>query len=215
MEYGAAAPLVKELAEIEGQTTLRWTMDGGAHERYRKKHELIQIICREYPEAANELGLHEQYSQIANPNQATPLLPQARQKVPSRTKAQQCVKLGRGGIVIKRDGERTFAPRTEWNQKNLKASYKFLCAELPKVSSIVKVGKNRGKKISVEELQRQFKRSVLARAADKGDWNDWISAFSEGGRPKSVALVYLEQKTGLKRSAIKSYLSRKNKHPQQ
>jgi hypothetical protein len=56
-EYGEAAPYVRQLAEIEWNKKIQWNTSGDAVESYRKRDQLIQIICRDYPEAARKLDL--------------------------------------------------------------------------------------------------------------------------------------------------------------
>ncbi len=56
-EYGEAAPYVKQLAEIEWNKKIQWSMSDNAAESHRDREDLLRIISREYPEAARKLGL--------------------------------------------------------------------------------------------------------------------------------------------------------------
>lgn len=56
-EYGEAAPYVRQLAEIEWNKKIQWSMSDDAAESHRKRAELIQIIVREFPDAARKLSL--------------------------------------------------------------------------------------------------------------------------------------------------------------
>jgi hypothetical protein len=56
-EFGKAGQWVRQLAEIEWKLEVQWNSEGIPLELRHKRDELIQIICREYPEAAKKLGL--------------------------------------------------------------------------------------------------------------------------------------------------------------
>jgi hypothetical protein len=56
-EYGEAARYVRQLAEIEWNMKIQWRMSGDAVDSHRKREELLQIISRDYPEAARKLRL--------------------------------------------------------------------------------------------------------------------------------------------------------------
>jgi hypothetical protein len=117
------------------------------------------------------------------------------------------VKLGKGGITLVQIGDGTVAETK--TPRELLISYKVLCKELTKVHAVVKAAQG---PIEGQDLKKRFPSSPLAYAADQNDWKNWAEAFStnnsDRGKPKGVALVFLEQKTGLDRSTISSYLSR-------
>jgi hypothetical protein len=141
-----------------------------------------------------------------------------RQQAMRRT--PQPIELGSGGVRFVRQGDRTVALPCEKEGEMLGTvtavtiSYQIASKELSLVRSFVNQG---GGKIKGPELLRQFAHSPLARAADQGDWDDWAKGFSptnrERGRPKGVALTFLERKMGLTRETIKGYLSRSKKIP--
>ena len=71
-----ALPYVKELLEIEDHYRIEWnTADDGADalesQVRRRRNELIQIICRDYPDTAEKLLLHDLVSPKSAASEAT------------------------------------------------------------------------------------------------------------------------------------------------
>jgi hypothetical protein len=138
----------------------------------------------------------------------------------ARRRAPQPIELGQGGVRFVRQGDRTVALPCEKDgemlgtQTAVTISYKIASTELSLVRSFVNQGRG---KTNGPELLRQFADSPLARVADQGDWDDWAKDFCptnrQRGRPKGVALTFLERKMGLDRTTIKGYLSRSKKIP--
>jgi len=63
--------------------------------------------------------------------------------------------------------------------------------------------------IEASKLRRMFANSELDKAADAGDWTQWIDTFrSEKHTGKAAALVLLENKTGLLRTTLKTKISK-------
>ena len=56
-EFGEASRYVKQLAEIEWDLKVQWTIPDDAVGLHAKKEKLIQILCLDYPEIANRLWL--------------------------------------------------------------------------------------------------------------------------------------------------------------
>jgi hypothetical protein len=56
-KYGEAAQYVKQLAEIKWNEKIQWNMGSDAADSHSKGEYLIQLISREYSEAARKLGL--------------------------------------------------------------------------------------------------------------------------------------------------------------
>jgi len=118
----------------------------------------------------------------------------------TRRRAPQPVELGEGGVKFVRQGEYTVALECQntlgssdnSTMSGVNATLKFLTGELFKVSSMVRT---HGGKISGAELQKQFRSSPLADAADPQDWEIWAETFSpeyaQRGRPRGAALTFL------------------------
>ena len=88
-------------------------------------------------------------------------------------------------------------------------TYLEIAPELHKVRVVV-IG---DKLLTVEKLKKKFPEHTLASKADDADWKDWKDNFSQEkpGTAKNAALVFIEKKTGLKRSTLKSLWARLGK----
>jgi hypothetical protein len=69
----------------------------------------------------------------------------------------------------------------------------------------------RGNKVTADELQSMFKRTLLGKNASKENWKDWISDFCLKTKAKAAALVFLEQITAVPRETLKPRFSRARK----
>ena len=58
--YGKAATLVRRLALIEWDIEVQWRAEGITVNSYRERDELREIIWREHPDVAKELGVPRQ-----------------------------------------------------------------------------------------------------------------------------------------------------------
>jgi len=68
-----ALPYIKELVGLEHDYKIQWGTAGDAADALelqvrRRRDELIQIICRNYPDTANKLLLHDSVSSKADAN---------------------------------------------------------------------------------------------------------------------------------------------------
>ena len=80
------------------------------------------------------------------------------------------------------------------------------------VRNVVRTAARKGRAISAGDLTKRFTRTPLARVADLARWNEWKDGFASGClTAKNAALVLLEEATGLKRTTLRSKLSRARK----
>ena len=127
-EYGEATRYVKQFAELEWDKKIQWNTAGDAVELRHKRDELIQIICREYPEVAEKLELQSQASPAPNDegtaksvaskasNKQKPLTDRE-QRIwavirKGSTGSQYCRELGNARIAPLRSGVWKDCPRT-------------------------------------------------------------------------------------------------------
>jgi hypothetical protein len=110
-------------------------------------------------------------------------------------------------IFVRRKGEAV--ADLNFNDNALLNTYKSLSGTLGQARALVIANDS---KLSIKELKNRFGQTELGKAADDKDWTDWIEIFSKQRTPpKAAALVFLEKKTGLKRSTIKKRCSKGRK----
>lgn len=115
----------------------------------------------------------------------------------------------RGGVAFKwkADGS-TVAETCNNTASQLTVTYFGLASELNQVRAFVVDAKKRDSVPTVNDLRRHLSETPLFDIADDRDLADWIEVFLERQRSKGVALAFLEKKTGLRRSALKTYFSK-------
>jgi len=64
------------------------------------------------------------------------------------------------------------------------------------------------KTISAQNLAKKFAKTALAKAADPARWKEWRERFADDMTVKNAVLVLLEDTTALKRSTLKTMLSK-------
>jgi hypothetical protein len=97
-----------------------------------------------------------------------------------------------------------------FTKRALRNSYEAFSATLFQILAIIA---NETPRPSSIDLEKKFAGTELGKAAVIRDYEGWIDNFSEKSpaRPKSIALVFLERKTGYSRKTIKTFMSHAKK----
>lgn len=117
----------------------------------------------------------------------------------------------RGGVGFKwkADGS-TVAEVCNNTASQVTVTYFGLASQLHEVRAFIVAAKRRDSVPAVNDLRKHLSGTPLFEIADDRDLAEWIEVFSEPrpAGPKAAALVFLENKTGMKRGTLKTYFSK-------